>query len=88
MIETSQELDHKLDCPHCKTIYLKSPSDITGDSAINCTACDEFLGRWADLERDFMTQGGMDGAFVPDQRRITRIDHDADQVHEIVHPPI
>ncbi|MBB3234496.1 hypothetical protein [Phyllobacterium endophyticum] len=79
----SQELDHKLDCPNCKTIYLRIPHMLSGHSPITCTTCGEFLGTWEELETDFFSQGGMDGAFRLDEGQITRINQDTMHAHEL-----
>jgi hypothetical protein len=79
----SQELDHKLDCPNCKTIYLKIPEDVTAHTPIHCTSCGEYLGFWSELETDFFSQGGLNGAFRLDNGQIERIDQDPLQVHEL-----
>ena len=83
MAKMSQELDHKLDCPSCKTIYLKIPIDVSGHTPINCTSCGEYLGSWGELEADFSRQGGMNGAFRLDKGKFTRIDQDTMHVHEL-----
>jgi hypothetical protein len=70
----AQRLDQKLECSHCKTVYLNVPKNLTSDSPIHCTSCGEFLGRWSEMETSFANQGGYDGAFKLEQGRITRID--------------
>ncbi|MBB3148213.1 hypothetical protein FHS21_004656 [Phyllobacterium trifolii] len=79
----SQELDHKLDCPNCKTIYLRIPEDVSGHTPINCASCGEYLGYWGELEADFFKQGGMNGAFRLDKGQFVRIDQDTVHAHEL-----
>ena len=79
----SQELDHKLDCPNCKTIYLKFPEEVSGESPIHCSSCGHYLGRWAELESDFAMQGGLNGAFRLDEGKILRVDQDPDQAPKL-----
>jgi hypothetical protein len=81
--EVSQELDHKLDCPNCMTIYLAIPEDVSPHTPIHCTSCGEYLGDWDDLRADFFRQGGLDGAFRLDDGQITRIDQDTMHAHEL-----
>ncbi|MBB3237385.1 hypothetical protein FHS20_004282 [Phyllobacterium endophyticum] len=79
----SQELDHKLDCPNCRTTYLKLPTVLSDHTPITCTTCGEFLGTWGELEADFFSQGGMNGAFRLDEGHFTRIDQDTMHAHEL-----
>ena len=79
----SQELDHKLDCPNCKTIYLAIPENVSGHSPISCSTCGEYLGSWGELEADFSLQGGMNGAFRLDKGQFARIDQDTVHAHEL-----
>ena len=83
IIKMSQELDHKLDCPNCKTIYLTIPKDVSGHTPINCTSCGVYLGSWGELQADFFKQGGMNGAFRLDKGQFARIDQDTMHVHEL-----
>ncbi|MHC1550997.1 hypothetical protein [Phyllobacterium sp. K27] len=67
-----ERLDHKLDCKDCGTIYLTIPDNVTGDTPIFCSTCNQYIGRWAELERDFNTQGGQDGIFEMKDGQIER----------------
>jgi hypothetical protein len=58
----------------CKTIYLRVPADPVADTPVHCTSCGEYLGRWADLERNFAKRGGYSGNFRLDEGKFTRID--------------
>jgi hypothetical protein len=66
-------LDHKLDCKDCGTIYLDIPSNANSDTPIHCSTCGIFLGRWGELETDFARQGGQSGVFHMEDGQITPI---------------
>lgn len=51
-----KRLDNKLDCKSCGTIYLDVPENVNGDTVINCSSCNEPLGTWGELQRDFYQQ--------------------------------
>lgn len=40
-------LDHKLECPNCRTIRLRIPADATESTEIKCDDCGKPLGTWA-----------------------------------------
>jgi ribosomal protein L37AE/L43A len=64
-------LDHKLECPNCKTIYLKIPRGATESTIITCSQCGHVLGTWGELQDDFTQQAGA-GVFSLDEGRIRR----------------
>lgn len=49
-----KRLNLKLDCKVCGTIYL----DVPNDSPIHCSNCNELVGTWGELQRDFYRQSG------------------------------
>lgn len=67
-----EHMDHKLDCKDCGTIYLNLPGNLTNDTPIFCSTCNQFIGRWGDLERDFNAQGGQNGVFELHDGQIDR----------------
>jgi DNA-directed RNA polymerase subunit RPC12/RpoP len=69
----TKNLNHRLECQDCGTIYLSMPETITDESPIYCSTCGQFLGKWRDLETDFAEQGGQDGVFKMDEGQITPI---------------
>ena len=64
-------LDHKLECPNCKTIYLRIPKSVTPETMIRCSTCDRPLGAWGDLQHDFDVQDDAE-AYSLDHGRIKR----------------
>ena len=72
--DMSEYLDHKLECPFCRTIRLRIPKNAGPDTRIYCDDCGEFLGTWDELQADFAKQGGEDGVFRLDRGRIKRLD--------------
>lgn len=68
----AQRLNGKLECATCLTIYLRIPRNVDSDSPIFCMGCGTFLGRWFDLETDFIAQGGHDGIFELREGQIIR----------------
>ncbi|UXN66269.1 hypothetical protein N8E89_24130 (plasmid) [Phyllobacterium sp. A18/5-2] len=58
---TPKRLDSKLACRKCDTIYLTLTQNVTYRTRIHCSVCDEYLGTWAELETDFIAQGGDTG---------------------------
>jgi hypothetical protein len=68
-----KNLNHRLECKDCGTIYLEIPENVTDTSPINCSTCGVFLGNWSDLETDFAEQGGQNGVFKMDDGQITPI---------------
>jgi hypothetical protein len=69
----SQRLNHRLECTHCGTLYLKLPTVLSDESPIHCSTCGELLGRWIELEEDFNAQGGQSGVFELHDGQIIRI---------------
>jgi transcription elongation factor Elf1 len=67
-----QQLDHKLECVDCGTIYLDIRKDVKGDAPIHCSICGRFLGTWAELKADFDAQGGQQGVFEMHEGHIIR----------------
>lgn len=43
-------LNHRLECPYCKTIRLRIPEDANPDTPIACDDCGEYLGSWDELQ--------------------------------------
>ena len=70
-------LDHKIECPFCRTIRLRIPTNAQPDTRILCDDCGRFLGFWGELEADFNQQGGQNGVFSLSEGRIKRLDEDA-----------
>jgi len=66
-------LNHRLECPYCKTIRLRIPEDAKPDTIIVCDDCGEYLGTWDDLQNDLARQGGTNGIFRLDKGRIRKI---------------
>lgn len=64
-------LDHKLECPNCKKIYLQIPKSATESTLIRCSECGHGLGTWGELQDDFIQQAGS-GVFSLDEGRIKR----------------
>jgi hypothetical protein len=69
-----QRLDSKLACPKCDTVYLTLTQNMTGSTPIHCSICNEYLGSWAELEQDFIAQGGDSGVFEMHDGQIIRRD--------------
>ncbi|CAI2936019.1 hypothetical protein [Aminobacter niigataensis] len=72
MAET-RYLNHRLECPYCKTIRLRIPEDAYPDTPIACDDCGEYLGTWDELQTDLARQGGTSGAFLIEKGRIRKI---------------
>jgi transcription elongation factor Elf1 len=70
----TKRLDSKLVCPKCDTIYLTLTQDVTYRTPIHCSVCGEYLGTWAELETDFIAQGGDSGVFEMHDGQIIRRD--------------
>lgn len=66
-------LNHKLECPYCKTIRLRIPEDAKSDTPIVCDDCGEYLGTWDELQSDLARQGVTNGAFFIEKGRIRKI---------------
>jgi hypothetical protein len=66
-------LNHKIECPFCRTIRLRIPQDVRPDTRIVCDDCGRFLGLWGELEADFAHQGGQNGVFSLNDGRIKRL---------------
>lgn len=77
----SQELDHKLDCPNCRTICLNFPKEISGETPTMLVLWSPH-GRWAELESDFADARRLNGAFRLDEGKIIRVDQDPVQAPE------
>ena len=69
-----QRLNNKLVCPKCDTIYLTLTQNMSGHTPIHCSSCGEYLGTWAELESDFIAQGGESGVFEMHDGQIIRRD--------------
>ncbi|TDQ09138.1 hypothetical protein [Phyllobacterium brassicacearum] len=69
-----KKLDSKLQCPKCNTIYLTLTQNVTLSSLVNCATCGTYLGTWAELESDFIAQGGENGVFEMREGQIIRKD--------------
>ena len=67
-------LNHLLECPHCGTIRLRIPADVTEMTEIKCDDCGKTLGSWGELQDDFSAQGGHDGVFRLSKGRIKRLE--------------
>lgn len=67
-------LNHRLECPYCKTVRLRVPEDATPLTEISCNECGEYLGTWEEMLEDFDKQGGNDGVFRLSKGRIRRIE--------------
>ncbi|MBA8876329.1 hypothetical protein [Phyllobacterium myrsinacearum] len=68
-----RNLDHRLECKDCGTIYLTIPENVDDKTQIHCSTCGLLLGTWGDLETDFAEQGGQNGVFKMDDGQITPI---------------
>lgn len=66
-------LNHKLECPYCRTIRLRIPEDVEPKTEIVCDDCGEFLGTWDELQTDLAKQGGTNGVFQLEKGRIRKI---------------
>lgn len=66
-------LNHRLECPYCKTIRLRVPEDAKADTPIVCDDCGEYLGIWDEILTDLETQGGTHGVFRLEKGRIRKI---------------
>jgi len=66
-------LDHKIECPFCRTIRLRIPKNAGPETRIVCDDCGRFLGLWGELEADFDLQGGQHGVFSLSEGRIKRL---------------
>ena len=64
-------LNHKLECPVCKTIYLQIPKSAGEDTLIHCSICNRVLGAWGDLQDDFALQDDAE-AYSLEKGRIKR----------------
>ena len=69
-----KKLDNKLQCPNCHKIYLKVSKVVTPSSPVRCKCCGTYLGTWAELQDDFIAQGGLSGIFWMDRGDIVRLD--------------
>ena len=70
----AEKLDSKLECLNCHTIYLTLTQNVTLSSPIHCALCGSYLGTWAELESDFIAQGGENGVFEMRDGQIIRRD--------------
>lgn len=68
-----QQMDQKLDCKKCGTIYLDIPETVDRNTPIHCSTCGVLLGRWGELEANFAAQGGENGVFKMDEGQIIPI---------------
>ncbi|GAA4133809.1 hypothetical protein GGR00_005110 [Aminobacter aganoensis] len=66
-------LNHRLECPYCKTIRLRIPEDANPETPIACDDCGKYLGTWDELQTDLARQGGTNGAFLIEKGRIRKI---------------
>lgn len=73
MAMAGQYLDHLLECPFCRTIKLRIPSDAEPSTVIRCDDCGKYLGTWDELQTDFERQGGQSGVFRLDKGRIEKL---------------
>lgn len=53
---TREQLDDKLDCKSCGTIQMTIPENVADDTPIHCSNCGGYLGKWGELERNFIRQ--------------------------------
>ena len=72
--DVPKKLDRKLECANCHTIYLTITQALTPSSLIHCSSCGGSLGTWAELEADFIAQGGDHGIFEMHNGQIFRRD--------------
>lgn len=49
-------LDHKLDCKKCGTIYIDIPEDMADDAPVSCSLCGAPLGLWREMKSDYRRQ--------------------------------
>ena len=70
----SQKLDGKLVCEECQTIYMSIPTIDEADGPVFCSECGTYMGRWRDVESEFISQGGRNGVFELSNGQIVRID--------------
>ena len=70
----SQRLDGKLECEECQTIYMSLPKMDAGDGPVFCSDCGAYMGRWRDVEAEFVAQRGRSGVFELSNGQIIRID--------------
>jgi hypothetical protein len=75
--DVDKKLNSKLECPKCQTIYLTLTQNMTLSTLIHCSSCGEYLGTWAELESDFIAQGGTNGVFRMDRGEIIKIDDES-----------
>ncbi|ATU94584.1 hypothetical protein B5P45_07285 [Phyllobacterium zundukense] len=68
----NQDVNGKLACTECGTVYLDFPTKLDSDTLILCRSCGKQLGRWGELEADFIAQGGQDGVFEMHDGQIIR----------------
>lgn len=69
-----RRIDNKLECPNCHTLYLTLTQNVSFHTPIQCSSCGTYLGTWAELKRDFYTQGGDHGVFEMHNGQIIRKD--------------
>jgi hypothetical protein len=73
-ITPPRRLNHQLEFPNCDTIYLTLTQNVTWSTPIHCSSCNTYLGTWAELESDFIAQGGESGIFEMHDGQIIRKD--------------
>jgi hypothetical protein len=71
-----QKLNGKLECEECQTIYLSIPHIDAGDGPVFCSSCGGYMGRWRDIESEFIAEGGLNGVFELRDGEIIRVEWD------------
>lgn len=52
----AEEVDNKLKCKKCGTIYMDIPKGAGEDTPIKCSICGTYIGLWGELQDDFQRQ--------------------------------